>query len=189
MKKSTESLLKKQAQMNKKPYIDWVKSELKRHDVRVHRWRKFNWEETYFAYFDSRRVSIPIPECKYSLLIALHEIGHIVKGERLYAYLAEYQAEKWAMETAQSKYGITYKKYENSAKEYVYQHLLEDVVFRMLPLNKIQRKVLKWIGVTIPKIRRDALKVCNRVRRELAMDEDLEVVASLTPRRKQVKKK
>jgi hypothetical protein len=107
------------------------------------------------------------------MLIALHEVGHIVKGERLYAYLAEYQAEKWAISTAATKYGIVSKKYEKSARDYVYQHLLEDVVFRQLPLSKIKKTVLKWIGVTIQKIRKDALRLCGRIRAEIATDLDL----------------
>lgn len=188
MKKSSRDLLRKLAATNKKPYIQWIRDELTEHDVRVHRWREFNWEETYWAYFDSRRVSIPVPQCKYSMLIALHEVGHIVKGERLYAYLAEYQAEKWAISTAANKYGFVSKKYESSARDYVYQHLLEDVVFRQLPLTKIKKNVLKWIGVTTQKIRKDALRLCARIRAEISTELDLEVETALSgPRRKKTK--
>jgi hypothetical protein len=189
MKKSSRDLLKRLAATNKKPYVQWIRDELTEHDVRVHRWGEFNWEETYYAYFDSRRVFIPAPQCKYSMLIALHEVGHIVKGERLYAYLAEYQAEKWAISTGAKKYGIVSKKYESSARDYVYQHLLEDVVFRQLPLTKIKKNVLKWIGVTTRKIRKDALRLCAKIREEISTDLDLGVEAALSgPRHKKATK-
>ena len=167
MKKSTKSLLKSAEETTKKPYIGWIKDELKLHSIRVHKWGKFDWDETYYAYFDSRRVYIPIPECTTSLFIALHEIGHIVKGERVYGYLAEYQAEQWALQRARIKYKIISKTYEDSARRYVYEHLLEDVVYRLLPIKKIQKKVIKWIGVTPEKIRKDALKLCRRLSKEL----------------------
>ena len=167
MRKYTKSLLKSVEETTDKPYIGWVKDELKLNNVRVHKWGKFDWDETYYAYFDSRRVYIPIPECKTSLFIALHEIGHIVKGERLYGYLAEYQAEQWAIQVARDKYNIISKTYENSARKYVYDHILEDVVYRLLPIKRIQKKVMKWIGVTPEKIQKDALKVCTRLSKEL----------------------
>lgn len=160
MKRSSKNLQKSPVKPTREQiYKQWIVEQLDKHNVRVHRWRKFDWDETYYAYFDSRRVKIPIPECRYSLLIALHEIGHIVKGERTYGYLAEYHAEKWALHTAKSEYGITYKRYEQSAKVYVYTHLLEDIIIQHLPIKKIKPKVLKWIGVTIPKIERDVLKL------------------------------
>jgi hypothetical protein len=155
-------------------YEKWIKDELKENKVRVHRWGKFHEDETYYAYFDSRRVYIPRPECTYSLLIALHEIGHLVKGNHKYGYIAEYKAEMWAMDTALSKYRIKNKKYEISSKAYVYENLLEDIVFRLLPIHKIQKRIIKWIGVSPRKVKKDATAYCLRIRKEFQILKELD---------------
>jgi hypothetical protein len=147
-------------------YEKWIRNELKENKIRVHRWGEFNDDETYYAYFESRRVYIPRPICTYSLLIALHEIGHLVRGNHKYGYIAEYEAEMWAINTALKKYNIKNKKYETSSKVYVYENLLEDIVFRFLPLHKIQKRIIKWIGVSLHKIKKDVINFYGKIKKE-----------------------
>lgn len=161
-------------------YEKWIKDELKENKVRVHRWGEFNEDEIYYAYFDSRRVYIPHPKCTYSMLIALHEIGHLVRGNHKYGYIAEYEAEMWAMNTALKKYKIKNKKYEMSSKAYVYENLLEDIVFRSLPICKIQKRIIKWIGISPHKIKRDAREYYLRIKEELKMLKEPDVKHMLT---------
>ncbi len=166
MKRSSRKLQKSLETQNRiGVYKRWVTEQLDKHGIKVHRWCKFDWDETYYAYFDSRRVKIPIPECTTSLLIALHEIGHIVRGDRMYTYLSEYHAEQWAINTAKSAYNIQSKKYEQSAKIYVYNHLLDDVAYRHLNPNRVRAAILKWIGVTVNKLQSDAKKLKNKTQR------------------------
>jgi hypothetical protein len=173
-------------------YEKWIKHELKIHKVRVHKWGKFNENETYYAYFNSRRVFIPIPECTYSLLIALHEIGHLVKGNHIYGYIAEYKAEMWAMSTALKKFKIKDIKYEISSKKYIYETLLEDIVFRLLPISKIHKSVIKWIGTTPNKIKKDAINLCSELKIEHKIQEKLEaeyIIMKYKPKKKKYEKK
>jgi hypothetical protein len=141
-------------------YEKWIKDELKENKVRVHRWGEFNENEIYYAYFDSRRVYIPRPKCSYSMLIALHEIGHLVKGNHIYGHVAEYEAEKWAINTAYKKYNIQDEAFELVGKEYIYNSLLEDITFRKFPIDKIQKRILKWINKTPDTVKTDVITYC-----------------------------
>ena len=161
-------------------YEKWIKDELKENKVRVHKWGEFNDDETYYAYFESRRVYIPRPICSYSFLISLHEIGHLVKGNNKYGYIAEYEAEIWAISTASGKYQIKDRKYEMSSKVYVYETLLEDIVFRLLPIHEIQKQIIKWIGVSLFKIKKDAIAYCMKIRKEYQTLKELDSKYMLT---------
>jgi 2-methylcitrate dehydratase PrpD len=70
----------------------------------------------------------------------------------------EYVAERWALEKCQ-KYGYFTKQTERFAKQYVYRALLEDVVFRMHPIEKIRQDILDWMGCTAKQVRRDSIKL------------------------------
>lgn len=143
----------------KKEYVNWIKDELKLHKIRVHKWGKFSEHETYYAYFDSRRVYIPVPKCDFSFLVALHEIGHLVVGNDFYGHIAEYNAEEWALQTAKTKYGIISEEYEESGKNYVYEQLIEDIAYRFFNYSNLNLKIKRWINIPKKYIINDAEKL------------------------------
>jgi hypothetical protein len=136
-----------------KPYEDWLREQLKLTKVRVRRWKDWDPYTVYEAFIDARSVIIPKPVCDWSFLVALHEIGHISTGERLYGYLQEYNAEQWAIKRAKT-YGIESKSYVADAKRYVRKHLLEDLAYTTLPLEKVSKRVLEWLGDDIEKLKK-----------------------------------
>jgi hypothetical protein len=132
-----------------KPYLGWIRNELQITNTKVAKWCVWDPEEGDFvAYIDSRRVIIPIPVCDWSFLIGLHEIGHVSTGHRLYSYLMEYNAEKWAIKRAKDNYGIVSLEYEEDAKRYVKQHLIANLIDSDLKITKIKPYVLDWLNET-----------------------------------------
>jgi hypothetical protein len=132
-----------------KPYNKWLKEQLSITKTKVHRW--FVWDEdadVYQAYIESRRVAIPTPECDWSFLVCLHEIGHVSTGYRLHSYLMEYNAEKWAIKRAKEAYDIYLDEYVLDAKQYVKMHLVENLLFSELKVDKVKPYVLSWLDET-----------------------------------------
>jgi len=132
--------------ITKTAYTRYVKEQLATTNTRVRRW--LDWDPDgvgYEAYYDTRRVSIPKPVCDWSFLVCLHEIGHISTGDRQYGYLAEYNAEKWAIKRAYKQYDIAHYLYELDAKEYVKAHVNDDIKHHKLGLYDIKPYVLSWI--------------------------------------------
>jgi hypothetical protein len=145
-------------------YLSWVKDELKQHNIRVHRWGEFKEDEIYYAYFDTRRVYIPVPKCDYSFLVSLHEIGHIVSGDSFYGHIAEYNAERWAIHRAKVNYGIISQSFEESGKEYIYENLIEDMVFREFNYEQLDPNIKRWIKVPKKTTLRDAEELYTYVK-------------------------
>jgi len=171
----TKNLQKKREMKNKlttkqrlakadKEMMGIVRKYLNRHGITVRKWLPYNDRRSSFrnvvyeAYFDAHQVSIPIPIDRYSFYVCMHEIGHLVRGDRRYGYVMEYVAERWALDRCQ-KYGYFTKQTERFAKQYVYRALLEDVVFRVHPIDKIRQDILDWIGCTAEQVRRDSIKL------------------------------
>lgn len=136
--------------MSKNLYKDWVKNELKITNTKVRKWLEWipEGDNGYQAFIESRRVNIPIPQCDWSFMVALHEIGHVSTGYRMHSYLMEYNAERWAIKRAKKTYNIESADYIQDAKEYVKDHLLENLLFSDLDINKVKPYVLEWIGET-----------------------------------------
>ena len=133
-------------QANDKPYLGWIREQLKITNTRVRKW--VEWDEKsdiYEAFFETRSVVIPIPVCKWSFLVALHEIGHISTGDRIYSYVREYNAEQWAIKRALT-YGVVCDDYIIDAKSYVRDHLLQDIVYTELNPNKVSKHIMDWVG-------------------------------------------
>jgi hypothetical protein len=130
-------------------YSKWIKEQLEITNTRVRKWVDWNPDSTvYEAFFESRSVIIPRPTDSWSFLIGLHEIGHISTGERLFSYLAEYNAEKWAIQRAKKIYNIENIDYIEDAKNYVRTHLLDNLAFSSLTINKVKPYVLEWLNET-----------------------------------------
>lgn len=147
-----------------KEMLGIVRKYLNRHGITVRKWMPYNDRRSSFrnvvyeAYFDAHQVSIPIPIDRYSFYVCMHEIGHLVRGDRRYGYVMEYVAERWALDKCK-KYGYFTKQTERGAKQYVYRALLEDVIFRVHPIHKIRQDILDWIGCTTKQVRRDSIKL------------------------------
>ena len=136
----------------KNKYSSYVREQLKITKTQVRRWKDWNPDDVYQAFYEARQVIIPKPVCDWSFLVALHEIGHISTGPRLYSHLAEYNAEQWALKRASSVYDVVCPAYEEDAKIYVTNHLLTDVVCFGYSIHKIKPYVLKWLGITSTKL-------------------------------------
>lgn len=130
-------------------YTNWIKEQLKITNVKVKKWVEWNPDSNvYEAFYEQRKVIIPRPVDDWSFLVALHEIGHISTGDRVRAYLSEYNAEKWAIRRAKESYNVQCLDYEEDAKNYVRNHLISDLLFTDLQLNKVKPYVLAWLGET-----------------------------------------
>lgn len=94
-----------------------------------------------------RHITIPTPNTPEKFFVALHEIGHIVKGYGSKLYITEYKAEIFAIEEAR-KSGlkeIYIKRYEKIAKAYVLMAIAKGYR-NHLNLDKLNKKIINWIG-------------------------------------------
>jgi hypothetical protein len=142
------------------PYLNWTREQLAVTKTKVHKWKVWDSDDgDYEAFIESRRVVIPLPIDDWSFLVTLHEIGHISTGERLYSYLMEYNAEKWAIRRAKDSYGVVCPDYEEDARNYVRKHLIENLVFSELSIEKVKPYVLEWLKETRSSIAKQIVKM------------------------------
>jgi hypothetical protein len=142
-----------------------VREHLDYHMIGVRKWmpyrgRRSSRDVVYEAFIDVEQVSIPIPVDRYSFYVCMHEIGHVVKGDRSYGYQQEYVAEQYAIAKC-IRYGYLTKEIEESAKRYVYEHLVQDLVLRNLPLERVSDVVVQWTGRTKEQARKRALRLAK----------------------------
>jgi len=181
MKITTKQRLKKAD----KRMLDIVRDHLDYHMIKVRKWLPYNGRRTsrdvvYEAFIDAYQVSIPIPTDRYSFYVCMHEIGHIVKGERDYAYMQEYVAEQYAIAKC-IKHGYYTKEIGESAKRYVYEHMVQDCVIRVLPIDRISKAALSWTGRTEEQLRRRSLQLAKRLYKD--SDEVPEALQRLSTKR------
>ena len=181
MKITTKQRLKKAD----KKMLDIVRDHLDYHMIKVRKWLPYNGRRTsrdvvYEAFIDVNQVSIPIPTDRYSFYVCMHEIGHIVKGERDYAYMQEYVAEQYAIAKC-IKHGYYTKEIGESAKRYVYEHMVQDCVIRVLPIDRISKAALSWTGRTEEQLRRRSLQLAKRLYKD--SDEVPEALQRLSTKR------
>ena len=161
MRKTTAEKLKKA----NPAMLAIVRFYLNKYGIRVRKWMPYRGKRTsrdvvYEAFFDTHSVSIPVPVDRYSFYVCMHEIGHLVKGDRNYGYTQEYVAEQYAIAKL-IKYGYYTKEIEESARRYVYEHLIQDLVLRNLKIQKVSKIVLDWTGRTIEQSRKRALRLAK----------------------------
>lgn len=166
MRKTTKERL---AKADKK-MLNIVRDHLDYHMIRVRKWLPYNGRRTsrdvvYEAFIDHGQVNIPVPTDRYSFYVCMHEIGHIVKGERNFAYMQEYVAEQYAIAKCM-KHGYLTKEIEDSAKRYVFEHMVQDCVVRVLPTDSFSKAALKWTGRTEEQLRRRSLQLAKRLYRD-----------------------
>lgn len=181
MRKTTKQRL---AKADKK-MLKVVRDHLDYHMISIRKWLPYNGRRTsrdvvYEAFMDVGQVSIPIPTDRYSFYVCMHEIGHIVKGDRNYAYMQEYVAEQYAIAKC-IKHGYLTKEIEDSAKKYVYEHMVQDCVIRVLPIDKISKTVLNWTGRSEEQLRKRALRLAKLLYKH--SDEVPEALGRLTTRK------
>ena len=145
---------------NLSPYLDWTREQLAITKTKVHKWKVWDsGDGDYEAFIESRRVVIPHPIDDWSFLVTLHEMGHVSTGDRLYSYLMEYNAEKWAIRRAKESYGVVCPEYEEDARSYVKKHLIENLVFSELSIEKVKPYVLEWLNETRSSIAKEIIKM------------------------------
>jgi hypothetical protein len=102
------------------------------------------------AWIESREIKIPVIDSVEDFLVCLHEVGHIVTGQKIDSttpdYMFEYLADKWAIDTAM-KHGIYNFKYEMRAKWYVLSFIAD--YHNKNEEYSIPNKVLKFVGEDI----------------------------------------
>ena len=161
MRKTTANKLKKANPI----MLSIVRSYLAKYGIRVRKWMPYRGKRSsrdvvYEAFFDDHSVAIPVPVDRYSFYICMHEIGHLVKGDRNYGYTQEYVAEQYAIAKL-IKYGYYTKEIEDSARRYVYEHLIQDLVIRNLRLEKVSKKVIDWTGRDIEQARKRGYRLAK----------------------------
>jgi len=161
MRKTTANKLKKANPV----MLSIVRSYLAKYGIRVRKWMPYRGKRSsrdvvYEAFFDDHSVAIPVPVDRYSFYICMHEIGHLVKGDRNYGYTQEYVAEQYAIAKL-IKYGYYTKEIEDSARRYVYEHLIQDLVIRSLQLEKVSKKVIDWTGRNIEQARKRGYRLAK----------------------------
>lgn len=126
-----------------------IQKETQKRSIRISKWitNPIEYQHVYEACYETRTIRIPLPIDEYHFIVCLHEIGHLVKGDRKYSYLAEYHAERWAIERAK-KYGVVSAEYEASAKEYILRHIITNTISSDLRVNKIRKEVLAYLNMT-----------------------------------------
>ena len=148
-----------------KPYYPYIRKLLTRHNIKVKKWVKFDEGsgQVFHTEIEERRVLLPIPVCSESAYICLHEIGHVVKGDRHWLYLAEYHAEQYAIDKGMQLGLPKISMHIKLAHKYVLENLLEDVLFKNLNPNAVRREVRAWLGVTPTKIKKLALAKARKI--------------------------
>lgn len=185
-KKSTKSLSKKAAE-SKYYYI--IKPLLKQHNIKVKKWTVYSDTDIYWADFELRSVTLPIPNCDWSLYVCLHEIGHIVRGSRVHNYLQEYHAEQYALEMLERLNLRGFASMVKSGRKYVLNNILQDIVFYGLNPNAVRPEVRKWLGTTPRRLKSLALRRCTLILKELMKDHPAQPFTEIGVRDKQIVKK
>lgn len=171
-KKSIRSSLRK-LETNNDRRLQIVRSYLSKHGIKVKEWYPHYTSKddhpdpsqryiTYFANIESNSVCIPVPVDDYSFYLAMHEIGHIVKGEGYWSHKMEYYAEQWALAKC-IKYGYYSEKFEAEAKEYVLCHMCNDVLLYGYDAEKVSKRMLEWVKMTPKKLRNRAVKYAKNI--------------------------
>lgn len=102
------------------------------------------------AWINTKEIKIPVIDSTEAFFVALHEVGHILTGQKIPEttpdFVFEYHADKWAIDTAR-KHGIVNEKYEMRARWYVLSFIAD---YHNKNENYIvPKKVLKFVGEDI----------------------------------------
>ncbi len=150
-------------------YYPTIRKLLDRHNIVVKKWVKFEKDtgQVFHTDIEERRVLLPIPVCSESAYICLHEIGHVVKGDRKYVYLSEYHAEQYAIKWGEKMKLPRLTTHIKVAHKYVFDNLMEDVLFRQLDPNAVRREVRSWLGASPSLIKKKALRRATKILKQM----------------------
>lgn len=167
MSKEKSTAKKAMDKAKKMRYYPYIKKLIDQYGVKVKQWIPYNHGtgQVFHADTDNNTVVLPIPVCSESAYICLHEIGHIVEGDRVYVYLMEYHAEQFAIKHGKLLKLPQLQTHHKHAREYVLSNLVEDVLFRNLNPLSVRKDVRRWLGLKpqllMKKSRRMASKIIN----------------------------
>lgn len=184
MKKSIKSSLRKLENSNDRR-LEIVRYYLNEHGIRVKEWYPhynandndpdpFKRYVTYWADFHNHAVCIPVPVDDYSFYLAMHEIGHIVKGDGYWSHKIEYTAEQWALAKC-IKYGYYHKAFEREAINYVLYHMCNDILLYGYNADKVSKRMLEWVKMTPRKLRNRAVKYAQNI---VHMEEEAPLISA-----------
>lgn len=154
----------------KSKYYHVVKPLLDKHGISVRKWAEYGADCVYFADFETHAAYLPIPDCEWSCYICLHEIGHLVKGSRMYSYLQEYHAETYALERVQSMNLKGASAMVKNGKAYVLNNILQDIIFNNLSPNSVRKEVREWLNTTPKQLKTQALRRCTYIIKKLLVE-------------------
>ena len=134
-------------------YMAVIRYYLNKHDIRVKKWFKSLNAARYYAYQDTKTVGIPLPNSRLAFLICLHEIGHIVEGEKKFGFYNEYVAEMFVI-TEAAKWEVDTISYERNAKQYVKKFLVNDWNRGRINIDNINFDVEMWLELDYNKMKK-----------------------------------
>jgi len=130
------------------------------HGIRVRRWRR---SMSGCAYRLRREIEIPKVTSVQTFGVAMHEIRHILQGEELKGYLAEFDAERFAIGEIE-RFGLSAETYVACAKGYVLSAMVKAHNRRRLAKAKIPLEVREWLGGILAEARFEEWTPTVRVR-------------------------
>jgi len=139
-------------------YINILNKYINKYNIVVKKYYK-TLNATFDSDFESV-INIPYPDTKYKLLVALHEVGHIVKKQSKHSYLTEYDAEMFAIHECKL-HDIICDEYESDAKHYVFKHLIYEINNNLIEYEEIDINILKWLSININDIKNKTIHYAN----------------------------
>ena len=113
-----------------------LKKLLKHYKIKVYQW---SVGPNGKAYYDLKQIKIPHPTDIQRFCVAMHEIGHVVKGKSSKLYRSEYNAEMFALEQA-ALFNWDTSTYRERARWYVIMNIAKGYC-RKLNLDSIEQDV------------------------------------------------
>jgi hypothetical protein len=118
---------------------------LKKHNIRVVKWSSTSCGR---AWVKERKVKIPHPTNIDRFCVAMHEIGHVVKGaskKNMKLYKSEFIAEMFAIEQAELL-GFDCTLYKERARRYIIMNIAKGYC-RKLNLETIEQEVKEFCNI------------------------------------------
>jgi hypothetical protein len=118
-------------------------------NITIQRWLKRSDFSYAWADIPNRKIIIPVPRDDNRFLIALHEIGHCVKGLKKTEFEQEFDAEKYAI-TMGKKFGISHESlidYSTDAIKYINGFVTgENNLYYSTPISpRVARIAFLWL--------------------------------------------
>jgi hypothetical protein len=106
------------------------------------------------AYRQRRLIEVPRVTSVQTFGVAMHEIRHILQAEEMKGYLAEFDAERFAIGEIE-RFGLNADMYRATAKGYVLRVMVKAHNSRRLARSKVPQEVREWLGSVLADARFD----------------------------------